>query len=105
MPCQIAKLKVGTSPVTVALRRWGRYVGLLIASLCLVWGLATSVLAQTPLTWEDLQPSTNTLQNPYAHLAIEQTYDLAAFAQLQTWVADNQPGPDSLEMQEMLRLG
>ncbi len=104
MPCQIAKLKVGTSPVTVALRRWGRYVGLLIASLCLVWGLATSVLAQTPLTWEDLQPSTNTLQNPYAHLAIEQTYDLSTLAGLKAWVEQNSTSPDSLESQEVMRL-
>lgn len=104
MPCQIAKFKADTSPVTAALRRWGRYVGLLIASFCLVWGLATSALAQTPLTWEDLQPSTNTLQNPYAHLAIEQTYDLSTLAGLKTWVEQNSTSPDSLESQEVMRL-
>lgn len=106
MPCQIAKPKVkaGTSPVTAVLRRWGRYVGLLIASFCLVWGLATSALAQTPLTWDDLQPSTNTLQNPYAHLAIEQTYDLSTLAGLKAWVERNSTSPDSLESQEIMRL-
>ena len=109
MPYQIAKLKVRASkgltfsPVTIGFRRWGRYVGMLVASFCLVWGLATSAIAQTPLTWEDLQPAT-TLPNPYAHLSIEQTYDLSTLAGLKAWIKENPTSPDSLESQEVRRL-
>ncbi|MGF1538008.1 MAG: DUF3299 domain-containing protein [Elainellaceae cyanobacterium] len=79
-------------------------MGLLVVSLCLVCGLATSALAQSRLTWEDLQPSETTLQNPYAHLSTEQTYDLATLAQLQTWLEESKAASDSLEAQEILRL-
>ncbi|MEO1592189.1 MAG: DUF3299 domain-containing protein, partial [Cyanobacteria bacterium J06632_22] len=70
----------------------------------LVIGLATQGIAQTVVTWEDLQPPVNTLENPYAHLSLEQTYDLATIARLQTWVEDNQASQDSLEAQEIARL-
>ena len=75
-----------------------------MASIWLVWCVATPALAQTPLTWEDLQPSTNTLQDPYAHLSIEQTYDLSTLAGLRLWVAENQTSLDSLESREIARL-
>ena len=108
MPDQITKLKIKASEALLScpavFRHWGRYVGLFIASFCLVWGLATSALAQTSLAWEDLQPSTTTLQNPYDHLSTEQTYDLATLARLRIWVEENQVSPDSLEAQEILRL-
>ncbi|WP_228016299.1 HoxN/HupN/NixA family nickel/cobalt transporter [Leptolyngbya ectocarpi] len=51
-----------------------------------------------------MQPPATTLQNPYAHLSIDQTRDLATLAGLKTWVEDNQPSPDSLESREVLRL-
>ncbi|MGF1513840.1 MAG: DUF3299 domain-containing protein [Elainellaceae cyanobacterium] len=66
--------------------------------------MATPALAQVRLTWEDLQPPETTLQDPYAHLPIEQTYDLATLARLQNWVEENQAASDSLEAQEILRL-
>lgn len=77
---------------------------MLWASFWLVLCLASPVTAQTVLTWEDLQPSENTLVNPYAHLSLEQTYDLTTVARLQTWVEENQAAPDSLEVRELARL-
>ncbi|MEM9266972.1 MAG: DUF3299 domain-containing protein [Cyanobacteria bacterium P01_F01_bin.13] len=103
MPYRIAKLKV-QNDFPAAFRYWGRYAGLFIASVGLIVVLATSTLAQTSITWEDLQPSTNTLQNPYAHLSIEQTYELSTLAQLKIWVEGNEAGPDSLESKEIERL-
>lgn len=99
MPLQFVKPRVAEG-----CRRWGRYAGLLLVSVGLVLGLAMSVYAQTPLTWEDLQPSVNALVDPYAHLSLEQTYDLATVARLQVWVDENQAEPDSLEQQEIVRL-
>ncbi len=84
------------------IKRWSRYIGLLILSFCLVWGLGASVSAQSRLTWNDLQPPETTTENPYAHLSTEQTYDLATLARLQTWVDENQAPSDSLEAQEYL---
>ena len=102
------KIKIGAGLTFSRLRpifkRWGRYVGALIASLCLVWLCATPGLAQIRLTWEDLQPPTTTVQNPYAHLSIEQTAELSTLAALTIWVEENQVGPDSLEAQEIARL-
>ena len=54
--------------------------------------------------WEDLQPPTTTLQDPYAHLSIEQTADLSTLAALTIWVEENQASSDSLEAQEIARL-
>ena len=71
------------------------------AWLCSV-ALTTS--AQTLITWEDLQPPITSLQDPYAQLSIEQTYDLATLARLQVWVQENAASSDSLEVQEILRL-
>ncbi|NEQ48903.1 MAG: DUF3299 domain-containing protein [Leptolyngbya sp. SIO3F4] len=79
-------------------------MGLCIASFFVVWCLATSALAQTLLTWEDLQPTATTLQDPYAQLSIEQTYDLATLAQLKLWVENHQISSDSLEAREIVRL-
>lgn len=96
--------RAGAYALIYALRRWARYIGLLLTSFCLVWGLATSAQAQTSLTWEDLQPAAIAQKNPYAHLSLEQTYDLSMLARLQTWVEANQAKPASLEVQEMRRL-
>ncbi|MEM7064857.1 MAG: DUF3299 domain-containing protein [Cyanobacteria bacterium P01_B01_bin.77] len=106
MPYQIAKLKIKVDPLfsLAFLRRWGRYFRVFIVSFCLVWCVASSTLAQTALTWENLQPSATSLQNPYAHLSIDQTRDLATLAGLKTWVEENQPSPASLESREVLRL-
>ena len=79
-------------------------MGVLISGVCLVWLCASPVQAEIPLTWEDLQPTTATLQNPYAHLSIEQTAELSTLAALTMWVDENQVGPDSLEAQEIARL-
>lgn len=108
MANRIAQLKVkaraGLHCLAAAFAPWGKYLALLVISFCLTWGLATSALAQTPLTWKDLQPATTALQNPYADLSIEQTYDLATLARLEIWVEENQASLDSLEAQEVLRL-
>ncbi|MEM8615089.1 MAG: DUF3299 domain-containing protein [Cyanobacteria bacterium P01_H01_bin.105] len=88
----------------MALKHWGRYVGLFTLSVCLVWSLTTPALSQTRLTWEDLQPEATTLQNPYAHLSMEQTAALTSLAALKQWVEENQPGADSFEVQEIQRL-
>ena len=104
--CQIVKAKTSRLilMLPVALRRWARYVGLLLIGFCLVWCLATAAQAQTSLTWEDLQPAAIAQKNPYVHLSLEQTYDLATLARLQIWVDENQAKPDSLEVQEIQRL-
>ena len=86
------------------LRRWGRCGALFIASFCLVCSVALTTSAQTLITWKDLQPPTNSLQDPYAQLSIEQTYDLATLARLQVWVQENDASPDGLEAREILRL-
>ena len=86
------------------IKRWGRYIGLLVISFCLVWGLATSALAQSRLTWNDLQPPETTVQNPYAHLSTRQTYDLATLTRLQAWVDENQVFSDSLRAQKIAQL-
>ena len=110
MPHHIGKAKVksGEEPsfsyLRSVFRRWGRCLGLLIASLCLVWFFAIPAQSQTRLMWEDLQPSATTLQDPYAHLSIEQTAELSTLAALTIWVEENQVGPDSLESQEIARL-
>ncbi|MEM9164094.1 MAG: DUF3299 domain-containing protein, partial [Cyanobacteria bacterium P01_F01_bin.4] len=85
-----------------AFMRWGRYGVLLITSFCLVCSVALA--APTLITWDDLQPPTTSLQDPYAQLSIEQTYDLATLAQLQTWVEESDASPNTLEAQEVLRL-
>ncbi|MEO0405987.1 MAG: DUF3299 domain-containing protein [Cyanobacteria bacterium P01_A01_bin.135] len=90
--------------VLAAAKRWGRYLGLLAAGFCLVCGLATAASAQPALTWEDLQPAEAALENPYAHLSTEQTYDLASLERLRAWVAENQAAPDSVEAREIARL-
>jgi nickel/cobalt exporter len=90
--------------VVSTVKRWGRYGMLFIFSVGLVCSLALATSAQTLITWEDLQPSVISLQDPYAQLAIEQTYDLATLARLQAWVQENKASPDSLEAQEALRL-
>ena len=86
-----------------AAQRWIRYGALLVISFCLAAGLAAAAQAQTPLTWENLQPQT-TLQNPYAHLTSEQTYDVAALSRLEAWVEETQAALDSREAQERSRL-
>lgn len=88
VPYPIAKLNANVGPIfsSAVLRRWGRPIGLFIISFCLVWCVAGSTLAQTRLTWENLQPAVTTLQNPYAHLPIEQTRDLATLAGLKAWI-------------------
>lgn len=86
------------------MKRYGRYIGLLLASLCLICGLATSSPAQTVLTWENLQPTDTDLRDPYSHLSTDQTYDLASLAALKTWVETNPGEPSHREAKEARRL-
>ena len=57
-----------------------------------------------PITWDDLQAQSTHLTNPYAHLSTVQTYRLSSLYQLKEWAKENQPAPDSFEMQEIERL-
>ncbi len=61
-------------------------------------------IAQSPITWDDLQAHSTHLTNPYDHLSSEQTYRLSSLYQLQEWAKENQPAPDSFEAQEIQRL-
>ena len=57
-----------------------------------------------PITWDDLQAQSTHLTNPYAHLSTAQTYRLSSLYQLKEWAKENQPDPDSFEVQEIKRL-
>ena len=83
--------------------RW-RYIIVFLLSLWLVVANAYPSVAQQAITWEDLQPQTTTLQNPYEHLSTEQVYDLSMLVQLQLWLDQNQNDPKGLEAEEIQRL-
>ena len=84
--------------------RW-RYITVFLLSLWLVVASAYPSMAQQTITWEDLQPPTTTLQNPYQHLSTEQVYNLSTLVQLQLWLDHNQDDTKGgLEAEEIQRL-
>lgn len=84
-------------------RQW-RYIMALLLSLWLVVANAYPSVAQQAITWEDLQPQTTTLQNPYEHLSTEQVYDLSTLVRLQLWLDQNPGDAKGLEAEEIQRL-
>ena len=85
-------------------RRHVVYLLICILSCLLVLCSAMPALAQTTVTWEDLQTHSAQLRNPYEQLTTAQTYQLSNLYQLREWVKANQPEPDSYERQELQRL-
>ena len=80
------------------------YLWAFVLSCVLVFASTTPALAQTSLTWEDLQADSTRLRNPYEQLTTAQTYRLSDLYQLRDWVEINQPAPDSFEREELQRL-
>lgn len=66
--------------------------------------LALPAMAQTAITWDDLQSHSTHLSNPYKQLTSDQTYRISTLYQLKEWVQENQPAPDSYEVKEIQRL-
>lgn len=89
---------------SVCCHRWWRYTIGFLLGLYLVFTIASPLPAQQLITWEDLQPQTTTLQNPYEHLSTEQAYDLSMLVRLQLWVDQNQTYSEEFEVQEVQRL-
>ncbi|MEM6255766.1 MAG: DUF3299 domain-containing protein [Cyanobacteria bacterium P01_D01_bin.156] len=81
-----------------------RYLLAFLLSVWLVVINAYPLAAQQTITWEDLEPRTTTLQNPYEHLSIDQTHELSMLAQLQLWIDENETGSETFEIQEVERL-
>ena len=74
---------------------------LIIGLECL---LPLPAIAQSAITWDDLQAHSTHLKNPYEQLTQEQTYQLSSLYQLKEWVKENQPAPDSYEVEEIQRI-
>ncbi|MEA5466913.1 HoxN/HupN/NixA family nickel/cobalt transporter [Leptothoe sp. PORK10 BA2] len=89
---------------SVRCQYWWRYILGFLLGVCLVLASAGPLAAQQVITWEDLQPQTTTLQNPYGHLSTEQAYDLSMLVRLQRWVDQNQVDAETFEAQEVQRL-
>lgn len=83
---------------------WWRCIVAFCLGLWLVVILASPLAAQQTITWEDLEPRATTVQNPYAHLSIDQTHELSMLAQLQLWIEQNETAPETLEIKEVERL-
>ena len=74
----------------------------LIVLLVFCWTLPA--MAQSEITWDDLQSQSTHLQNPYEELTKEQTYRLSSLYQLKEWVKGSQTSADSFEAKEIKRL-
>jgi len=61
-------------------------------------------MAQTAITWEDLQSHSTHLSNPYEQLTPDQTYRLSSLYELKEWVKEKKSGPDDFDIQEIQRL-
>ena len=61
-------------------------------------------MAQSAITWDDLQSHSTHLSNPYEQLTTDQTYRLSSLYELKEWVKEKQSGPDSFDIQEIQRL-
>ncbi|NEZ56315.1 DUF3299 domain-containing protein [Adonisia turfae] len=89
-------------------QRWWRYIIGFLLGILLVFASAYPVAAQQPqpqpITWQDLQPETTRLQNPYGHLSIDQAYELSMLVRLQLWLDQNETYPEELETEEVQRL-
>ena len=85
-------------------RRYAAYLWACLLICVFVLSSIAPALAQTTVTWEDLQAQSNHLSNPYEHLTTTQTYRLSGLYQLREWVKVNQPTPDSYESKELQRL-
>lgn len=85
-------------------RRWGAYVCALLLGCLLTMVPTLPASAQSVITWDDLESQSTSLKNPYEHLSSDQTYRLSSLFQLQHWIEENQPKPDSKEAQEVERL-
>ncbi|MEM9805728.1 MAG: DUF3299 domain-containing protein [Cyanobacteria bacterium P01_D01_bin.56] len=85
-------------------QRWWRCIVAFWLGLWLVVIIASPLAAQQTITWEDLEPQATTVQNPYAHLSIDQTHELSMLAHLQLWIEQNETAPETIEIQEVERL-
>ncbi len=89
---------------SVCCRDWWRYALGFLVGAYLALASAEPLAAQQAITWEDLQPQTTTLQNPYEHLSTEQAYDLSMLIRLRLWVEQNQFDAEAFEVKEVQRL-
>ena len=90
--------------VALPSRRYAACLWACLLSCVFVLSSIPPALAQTTVTWEDLQAQSTHLRNPYEHLTTTQTYRLSGLYQLREWVKVNQPTPDSFERKELQRL-
>jgi len=84
--------------------RFWAYFWACFLSCAFVLSMITPALAQSTVTWEDLQAQSTQLRNPYEHLTTAQTYQLSELYQLRDWVEVNQPAADSWEVKNLQRL-
>lgn len=88
-------------------QRWrssGSYLWAFLLGCLLAFAPMASASAQSRVTWDDLKASETQLHNPYEHLTTDQIYRLSSLYQLKTWVEENQPDADRLEVREVRRL-